>query len=358
MNLNDLKKIQKIDTGRLAESLVLFPDQIKSAWRQAEKIKLPASYSAVDKVVVFGMGGSNLGARVIASVFKDKLKIPLIIEAGYEIPGFVGKKTLCLLYSYSGNTEETLSVFREVFKRGAKILAVGASSPESSLEALADREKITGLFFAASANLSGQPRAGLGYAIAGLLALLAKAKILAAKKNEIFSLAEKLSAAGEKLDIGSKNNKAKDLAEKLHSHAVILLGGDFVEGNLHALRNQLNENSKNFASYLVLPDMNHYALEGLAFPSANKSHLVFLIFNSSLYDPRVARRLELTKEIIKKNKINFVEYFLSGKTKLEQAAELLQFGGWLTFYLGLLNGANPSLIPWVDWFKKQINIKS
>jgi glucose/mannose-6-phosphate isomerase len=68
----------------------------------------------------------------------------------------------------------------------------------------------------------------------------------------------------------------------------------------------------------------------------------------------VNRRLKLTKEVIKKNKIKLAEYSLSGKNKLEQAMEMLQFGSWLTFYVGILNNINPSLIFWVDWFKKEL----
>jgi glucose/mannose-6-phosphate isomerase len=99
MDLNDLKKIKESDTGHLAESLALLPQQIKNIWREAKKIKLSADFLEIDKIVIFGMGGSNLGARIIASVFKKDLKIPLIIEAGYEIPGYVNKRlfVFCLL---------------------------------------------------------------------------------------------------------------------------------------------------------------------------------------------------------------------------------------------------------------------
>jgi len=79
-----------------------------------------------------------------------------------------------------------------------------------------------------------------------------------------------------------------------------LVGGEFLEGNLHALRNQFCENSKNFASYLVLPDMNHYSIEGLKNPAGNQKNLIFVFLESDLYHPRVKKRLALTKEIVKK----------------------------------------------------------
>jgi glucose/mannose-6-phosphate isomerase len=100
--------------------------------------------------------------------------------------------------------------------------------------------------------------------------------------------------------------------------------------------------------------MNHYAIEGLGNPKKNKDNLIFVFFESKLYHPRVQRRLALTREIVKKNQIKILSYQLSGQDKLIQSFEMLNFGSWLTFYLAMLNEVNPSLIPWVDWFKQKL----
>ena len=134
----------------------------------------------------------------------------------------------------------------------------------------------------------------------------------------------------------------------------VIVAAEFLVGNLNILRNQFNETGKNFASFLELPDLNHYALEGLANPKSNKNNLMFLFFDSLLYHPRVARRADLTKQIARKNKIKVLEHRLYGATKLEQALEMMQFGCWLTYYLAMLNNVNPVKIPWVDWFKKEL----
>jgi len=152
----------------------------------------------------------------------------------------------------------------------------------------------------------------------------------------------------------NKNNAAKNLATKLTDKQIILIGGEFLEGNLHALRNQINENCKNFASYLIVPELNHYAMEGLAHPKANQKDLLFLFIDSKLYHPRVQERINLTKEVIKKNKIKFLTHELASTTRLEQSLELLQFGSWTTFYLAMLNQVNPAKIPFVDWFKNNL----
>ena len=134
----------------------------------------------------------------------------------------------------------------------------------------------------------------------------------------------------------------------------ILASGGFLAGNLHTLRNQINECGKNYSSYLVLPDLNHYAMEGLVYPKANKKDIAFLFFDSKLFHERVQKRAILTKQVVKKNGINVLSYQLRGKTKLEQAFELLQFGSWLSYYLGMQNNVDPVKITWVDWFKKEL----
>ena len=133
-----------------------------------------------------------------------------------------------------------------------------------------------------------------------------------------------------------------------------MVGAEFLIGNLRILRNQLCENSKNFASYLTLPELNHYALESLANPKSNRKNLVFFFLDSKLYHPRVQKRSRLTKQVVKKNKIKLLSYNLTGKTKLVQAFETLQLGTWVSFYLAILNKVNPAEINWVDWFKKQL----
>jgi len=34
---------------------------------------------------------------------------------------------------------------------------------------------------------------------------------------------------------------------------------------------------------------------------------------------------------------------------------MMQFGCWLTYYLAMINNVNPVKIPWVDWFKNELD---
>lgn len=356
MNLDNIQDIKKFDNSLVAESIEALPLQIKQVLSEASKIKIPTNYKKITNIVVAGMGGSNLGAEIIRSVFSDQIKVPITIVADYTVPASVNKDTLYVLSSYSGTTEEPMSTYAEVKKRKAKIIAITAHSDKNPLEKLMIKENIPGYVFEHTQNPCNQPRLGLGYAIFGMITLLNKAGVFKISDKEIKQVIAKLEKWNKNLNTASKLNRniAKKTATKLIGKEPILVGSEFLHGNLHALRNQFCETSKNFASYLILPDLNHFAMEGLAHPLSNKKDFVFLFFDSKLDHPRIQKRSQLTKQVVKKNKIQVLDFQLQGETKLEQAFELLQFGTWITYYLGLLNEVKPGQVPFVDWFKKQL----
>ncbi len=354
-NLDDQKVYKKLDTNQVAKSIEMLPEQMKQVFDEAHLVKVPREYGKITQVVVNGMGGSNIGVGLVKSALSDRIKLPITITPGYQVPASVDKNTLYLMSSYSGNTEEPLSVYAEVKKRGAKILGI-CELGDNQLSRLMMKENIPGLMFKPKFNPSGQPRLGLGYSVLGTAILLAKAGLYGIKESELEDIIAKLELNGQELKPSQpvKFNKAKQAARKLYGRVPVIVGAEFLSGNLNILRNQFNETSKNFACFLELPDLNHYALESLTNPKSNKNNLMFLLIDSLLYSARVQKRAYLTGQVVKKNKIKVLEHKLYGATKFEQALEMMQFGCWLTFYLAMLNNVNPVKIPWVDWFKKEL----
>lgn len=353
--LDDLDKIKKLDKNGVLGSIELLYSQIRQVLDESRLIKIPREYSKVKNVVINGMGASNLGAGIFKAVFNDKIKVPVNIVPGYEIPAYVGENTLYIISSYSGNTEEPLSVYKEVKKRGAKMMAI-TSGGNSQLEKIMIKDNVPGYIFKSDKNPSGVPRLGLGYSIFGMAVMLAKSGLFTIDVEEIKQIITDLELWDHELrpQIKTKTNPAKKLAEKLYGKQIVVVGAEFLQGNLRVLRNQICETGKTFAGYLALPELNHYAMEGLGNPKSNKNDLVFFFIDSLLYHPRIQKRSGLTKEVVKKNGIKYVDFTLKGRSKLEQAFELLQLGSWVTFYLAMLNNENPAKNPWVDWFKTRL----
>lgn len=357
INLDNIGVYKKFDKSRVAESIGLLADQIEQIWVDAKEVVLPLSFKkGIDKVVISGMGGSNLGFRIINSVFKDSLKAPLIIDPGYEVPNFVDQKTLYIISSYSGNTEEPLSTYVLAKKKKAKIICFTAKGSNNKLEDLMKKEKLPGFVFMPKNNPSGQPRLALGYSVFGAIKLLDKAGILKVDSRVVQEVVTGIRARasfwGSDVKIGK--NIAKKIAYKFKGRTVVIVASEFLEGNIHALRNQFNENSKNLSFYLVSPDMNHYALEGLDNPKGLRKNIKFLFIDSEIYSKRTQKRNALVKQLIRKKGLEYEEVKLRSRNKISQSFELLQFGSWMSFYLALLNGVNPANIPWVNWFKDRL----
>src|SRR3989338_8168150 len=163
--LDNLKKIKKLDSQNMLGSLELLGEQVKQI-TSGKKIALPKSYRGIRNVVVLGMGGSTLGSHVIKSLYADTLKIPVEILNGYALPAFVNTKTLVIVSSYSGTTEEPLAAGKQALAKKAHVVTISSGG---TLASWAKKNKLPALLFTTENNPCGSPRMGLGYSIVGQL---------------------------------------------------------------------------------------------------------------------------------------------------------------------------------------------
>jgi glucose/mannose-6-phosphate isomerase len=336
--------VKKLDKGFILESVKSLPAQCEQAWNEVKKIKIPANYKNIENIIVCGMGGSNIGTDFLRNVFYKDIKVPISIVADYALPGYASSKSLIIISSYSGNTEESLTCLNKAIKNKCKIVAITAGG---KLADKAKAKKIPAYIFDPVFNPSGQPRMGLGYSIMAQLGIIKKLNLIRFSEKEIKKAIIDL--------IGNKNleNKAQGLAEQIQGKIPIILTTGSLAGNAHILANQINENAKSFSAYFIIPELNHHLLEGLSHPDANRN-LVFLFLESKSSDARIKKRIAITKKVIQKAKLNYLSYEISSKAKLSEAIEVLALGGYLSFYLAMLYKVDPSSIPIVDYFKNEL----
>jgi len=361
MNILDNKNtIKKYDSDRVLESLELLPAQISDTKIALESFSLPTDYKNINKIILCGMGGSALGAQLLKAAFFDSLKVPFEIVSGYRIPGAVDSKTLLILSSYSGGTEEPLSTIAEAKKRRAKI--IGLAGGGRLAEAL-QKDGFPIFIFDTKNNPSGQPRMGLGYGIFGLWGILAKLGFLAEPKwsETILAAASAIKKLGLKSPASAKGgsasggNCAKWLAKSIQNKLPVLVTSEFLDGNGRIFANQINETAKQFAAHYPIPELNHHLMEGLQFPAENKKLLYFVFLESALYPERIKQRFAITKKVLKKNEIKFTAHEIKSKNVAAATIEALVFGSYASFYLAMLNKVNPAQVPWVNYFKRELN---
>ena len=353
MILDDAKTIARLDSGNVRDSISALPDQLAAAWRDARKVFVPASYKNADQVVVAGMGGSSLPAHLINSVYGRAMRVPFSFFNGYELPGSVGRRSIVVVSSYSGTTEETIACFKAAKARKAKIIGITSGG---ALAKLLRREKVPAYIFDPAFNPCKAPRLGIGYMAAGLLALLSSAGALSLDGDEIIDVASELRALSAcwSPTVPARDNPAKLMAHALAGTVPVIVSAEHLVGNGHILQNQIHESAKQFSAAFPIPELNHHLMEGLTLPAEVHRLLAFLFIDSNLYAERIAHRFRTTQKVLAKQSYGFNLYRAAAPTAFGQACEVLSFGSWVSFYMAIQNRIDPSCIPWVDFFKKEL----
>src|SRR3989344_1457973 len=354
VNLDDSQVVKNTHNCEIVlKSITAFPDQCLQAWSEASMLKFPAEYKQVKNILVCGMGGSRFTPIIIKELFKEEIDLPYVINDNYTLPKFVSSETLVILSSYSGTTEEVIYCGQEAQKMGAKITGLCLGGP---LAEFFKSHRLPAYIFDAKHNPSGQPRIGVGYMTAGHMGLLYASSFLKISPQKVDQALNKLPQllVNFHQSIPTIQNPAKHMAQNLFGKYPYYVTAEHLQGIGNAMGNKTNETAKAISSYRYIPELNHHLMEGLKFPEVLKQIGIFVFFTSSLYDRRIQVRFDITREVVEKNGLQTLEYKLQGQNKIEQALELIGFSSFMTMYLSLLYQQDPSVVPWVDYFKKRL----
>ena len=124
MNLNNHQDFSTLDTKNMLAEMNGLPEQLLTAWEEAQNLPL-ADFSAVNQVMVAGMGGSAIGADLLKAYIAPLSSVSLEVHRDYDLPAWAeGPETLVIVSSHSGNTEETYSAMEAALERGCSLLAI------------------------------------------------------------------------------------------------------------------------------------------------------------------------------------------------------------------------------------------
>jgi len=337
----------------VAKSIAEFPRQLAETWQSFKNAVIPVGYCKAKDIIFCGMGGSNLSSELIRGLFASEIKLPFVLVRNYHLPAFASKNSLVIISSYSGDTDESLSCFKQALKLKAKIICICAGG---AIAKIAKEEKIPLLLLDKKLNPSGQPRYAIGSQLGAALAVLNKCNIIKINTNQI----KKICSALEELNsfwaptIYGNKNLARNTAKKFKGFLPVIIAADFMLPNAHILTNQINESAKTLAIYNAIPELNHHLMEGLELPTEVIKKVKILFLNSDLYPKEIKNRFAVTKKVLEKKKIQFIEHKPSAKNIFSASLEALTFGNWLSYYLSQINHKDPTLIPWVDYFKDRL----
>jgi len=350
-NIDDIKLIEKIDSSNMRKLLREFPSQIDKVVRLIASFELPDNYKKVNNIIVCGLGGSSVGGDLLKNFLRGKSQIPLIVNRSYTLPRWVGENSLVLCVSYSGNTEETLSVYDEGKKRRSKMVAITSGG---KLYESATRD---GIPVFSIPEIGIPPRTALGYLFMPQLLLMKKLQIADFQDSEISEMFDVLKHVAEEIDISvpKDKNEAKKIAEGIcQSIPLVYTTSDFFEGVGIRWKTQLNENSKSPAYCEFFPELDHNEIMGWeGFKKLTKQFSVILLRDKNESE-RMRRRIDVTVSLIKEKAERVMEVYPKGEGLLSRILSLIYIGDYVSFYLAMLNGIEPVEVKSISSLKRRM----
>ncbi|MEK9136493.1 MAG: bifunctional phosphoglucose/phosphomannose isomerase, partial [Bacteroidota bacterium] len=305
------EEIFAIDTSNMYSLIKKFPDQVDEAIKIGNAAKVKLNVHGIENIVLNGLGGSAIGGDLLKSYLAGELSVPFLVNRHYTLPRFVGKNSLVIVSSYSGNTEETTAAFKEAVKRGAKILCI---SSDGEVEKLARKKRKPMI------KIPGglPPRAALGYSFFPLLITLGKLGLIRNKSREINeALALLKQKADEYGNPDPSNNKAFQLAEQLRGRiGIIYSSTERFDAVATRWRGQMAENGKSLMFGHVLPEMNHNELVGWKTLADQMREMQVMFLRDEHDHSRVKVRMDITKGIIAEHTQHITEVWSEGTSLL------------------------------------------
>lgn len=348
--LDDVNVLAQRDPGNTRIAAAHITNQAEFVPMIEAAPEIASGAREIGAVVLAGMGGSALAADMLKVLTMDTLAVPFEVVKGYQLPKFVNEKTLVITISHSGNTEETLSCYRQAREYGCQLAAMATGG---KLIELAKQDAVPHVVVPSG----GQPRMSTIYHLRGLLKLLEQFSVLdTALYDELGAIGPWLDqqTASWQADVPTAKNYAKQLAMKLVGRTPVFYGGEVTWPLAYKWKISFNESAKNVAFWNQYPEFSHNEFIGWSSHPVEKPFAV-VDFHSALERPRIVERMELTDQLLSgmRPKAEVVE--IHGETLLQQMLWGVALGEFVSIYAGILNGVDPEPVALVERLKRELS---
>jgi glucose/mannose-6-phosphate isomerase len=339
ISIDNTAQYPEVDTQNMLGHIEDLPAQLTAAWR----VGIDHSINGLTpprNIVIAGVGGSAIGADLLSSYVQGTCPVPVLIQRDYGLPAWAnGPGTLVIASSHSGNTEETVSAYGEAISRGCQTVAI---SRGGKLAEAARQHDVPWWSF----THNGQPRSAVGWTFGLLLALFHQLGLAADASHELQAASEAMLEQQEYLapQVPLIKNPAKRQAGQLMDRWVCVAGSDIFAPVARRWKGQMNELPKAWAQFEFLPELDHNTLAGTIVPAEMLEKLVVLFIRGGTENVRNGLRSELSRQEFMQQGIATDVYQAKGTTAMEQMWTAIHFGDYMTYYLALLYGIDPTPI--------------
>ena len=349
MNLDDTSMFAQIDVQDMRAHIDGLPDQFRSAWELGSQLPLP-NWEGIERIIVAGMGGSAIGADLVAAYIAPHCPVPVVVHRNYSLPAWgAGEGTLVITSSHSGNTEETLTSFENAKENNCRILVLSTGGKLAQM--CRDSDCTLWQF-----EHQGQPRAAVGFSAGLLLAAFARLGLIPDPEQDLRETIQSMRIQQENLgvEVPVVGNLAKRLAGQIYGRWVTVIGADVLEPVARRWKTQISEIAKAWGQFESLPEADHNSLAGLVHPEQALSQTMALFLRAPSYHSRNLVRSNLTKTAFMIEGLNTDFVDAQGSNALAHQWTALHLGDYTAYYLAMAYGIDPTTISALDMLKEQM----
>ncbi len=327
---------------RMLDLILGLPEQMAEAAVIARMARL-GRRRRFDKVVVAGMGGSGISGDVARCLLSDVSPVPVFSCRDYTVPVAVTERTLFVAISYSGNTEETLTAFRQAMRRKCRMLAITSGG---KLERAANRAGVPVIVVPGGLP----PRAALGYLFVPLLVSLERLGVCRSHKRDLTEAVGLMAEHRKKW-----YNKAKPIARALLDQLpVVYSTSRLLDVVAERWRCQLNENAKVMCHTNVFPEHNHNEIVGMGAPEFLAERMVVVALLDRATHPRTRLRLRHALDVTQDGYVRVVRLESEGRSALARLFSLVMLGDLVSVELARLRGVDPMPVARIAELKRRM----
>ncbi|MGH9069081.1 MAG: bifunctional phosphoglucose/phosphomannose isomerase [Acidimicrobiales bacterium] len=337
-----------LDSAGMLEATAALPEQVARAAERASGLAGLPDHTAVENVVVLGMGGSGIAGDLLLAVAGPYLPVPVTVVKSYTPPAFIGPGTLVFAISFSGNTEETVEAAGEALAAQARLVVVTGGG---QLSDLAGRAEVPVVPVPADVP---QPRAAIGSMAVPLLIMLEDIGLFPGATGWVELAVAQLRTRREQL-LGPAS-PAAELAARIGS-TIPLIHSSRALGAAAAQRwkTQVNENAKAPAFWAVYPELCHNEVCGWGDHAGQVARMITVVnLRHDAEHPQVARRFELVDEVAARSVAGVCEVRAEGEGELAQLLDLIMVGDFMSLHLAAGAGVDPGPIPVLTEIKNRL----
>ncbi len=348
VTLDDPATLHRIDPEGMLGKVAEMPRQLAQARQVAAAFEPESRLRDVDAVIVLAMGGSAIGAELVAAAAGERLRVPLVVHRDYGLAAGAGPRTLVVAVSHSGETAETLSGFGEALRRELPLVAVTTGG---RLAAQAADAGVPTLRY----RPGGQPRAAIGFGTGLVHELLGRLELIA-EPDPIGPVVASLEGLLERLgpSVETDANPAKQLAWATFGRIPVIYGHGIMAAVAHRWKTQLNENAKAWAAFEPMPEANHNAIEG----SLNPRELSDALHVIEVRDPDepadIAERYRVVEELLGERATNRSTVWAEGPSPLGRVLGAVAYGDLVSVYLAILYQTDPTPVTLLSMLKERL----